>query len=69
MIEVEDNDEYSLVVETVLDDDSVNSKYEVDTSVYGIVFSVLSIVVVDDGKELDSVEVATVSDVIELLLD
>ena len=66
---VEDNDKYSLVDELTLDDDSVDAKKEVDTSVYGIVFSVLPILTVDDGNDVDSMVVGTVSDVIELLLD
>jgi hypothetical protein len=68
----EDREEYSvelirfsIAVEMELDKSSVYSEEVVAVCVFSIVFSVVPVRSVDDGKVNDSVRVATVSDVID----
>jgi len=63
---------FSFVIETELNNDSVDSELVVSACVYKIVFSVVPVETVDesewnvgDGEEDDSLRVATVSVVID----
>jgi hypothetical protein len=56
---------FSFVVDIELDTDSVDSEYVVGACVYSVVFSVVPVGIVDNGKADDSVEVVIVSDVVD----
>jgi hypothetical protein len=60
---------YSFVVDIELDNDSLDSEYVVGACVYSIVFSVVPVRIDIDAKGDDSIELATVSGVIDRLLD